>query len=435
MLLITAIIDGSTYYLSQEGIALTHWWDNKIISFTAPKYQIRERHGGYVSLEFGSIELAQDVFVAAWPPPRTITITAQYTDTTEAAAETFFSGTAYLKQHTKESVTYDLYGGEYSTLLLEEATDYDGNTVALPRAFGTVSYVTPIRLPGRNGNQCYDLGHIQGTVHTDWHVYDDGIDVCSNVTNVTANTFEYTVTPVGTLTISGTGEDGTLKEIMEWACGASRLNLSFDHTYDRSISPPVNYWADSQKPIIDFLSDIAAFNAHLFYIYSGTLYLVDMLLDNGSRTITEWDYFSAPYGYPSPLCKLEARWKTREAGTWSDPSGSGAAAVYVKETEQTLTVTSAYPYGEDQNVEPYSDVRSDIDTALGNIIDILHRPTSTIRTPMQSSLPMPGEKISWTDESFYLPVSLWIRARSITYDFDNDEVVIEGEGEAGVGGT
>lgn len=428
MLLVTAIINGTTYRLSQEGIALTHWWDNKIISFTAPKYQIRERHGGYVSLEFGSIELAQDVFAAAWTPPRTITLTAQYTDTDEAAAEIFFSGTAYLKQHTKESVTYDLFGGEYSTLLLEEATDYDGNIVPLPRAFGSVTYVTPVRLPDQNGHQCYDLGHIQGTVHTNWHVYDDGIDVCSNVTNVSSNKFEYTVTPVGTLTISGTGEDTTLKDIMEWACGTSRLNLAFDHTYDRATSPPVNYWADSQKPLIDFLSDIAAFHTHLFYIHTGTLYLVDMLLDNGSRTITEWDYFDAPYGYPSPKAKIEAKWKKREAGTWSNPSGSGVAAVYVKETDQSLTVTSAYPYGEDMSVDPYTDVQSEIDTALDNILDILHRQTSTIRIPLQGSLPMPGEKISWVDESFYAATSLWIRARSISYGFDQDEVIIEGEG-------
>lgn len=432
MLLVTAIINGTTYRLSQEGIALTYWWDNKIISFTAPKYQIRERHGGYVSLEFGSIELAQDVFATEWPPPRTITITAQYTDTTEAAAETFFSGTAYLKQHTKESVTYDLFGSEYATLLLEETTDYDGNTVALPRAFGPVTYVEPVRLPDQNGHQCYDLGHIQGTVHTNWHIYDDGIDVCSNVTNVTANTFEYTVTPVGTLSLSGTGEDTTLKDIMEWACGASLLNLTFNHTYDRATSPDVHFWADSQRPLIDFLSNIAAFNAHLFYIHGGTFYLVDMLLDNGSRTITEWDYFDAPYGYPPPTAKIEAKWKKREAGNWSDPTGSSAAAVYVKETDQSLTVTSAYPYGEDMIVDPYTGVPSDIDTALDNILDILHHPTSTIRIPLQGSLPMPGEKISWTDDSFYAAVSLWIRARSVTYDFDKEEVVIEGEGGVAV---
>lgn len=428
MLLIEAVISGSTYYLSMEGIALTHWWDNKIISFTPPKYQMAERHGGYVSLSFGSIEFAPDLFAAAWPPPQTITITAKYTDTTEAAAETFFTGTGYLTDHNLGSVTYDLFGSEYSTSLLATGTDYNSDTVPLPRAFGAVSFVEPVRLPDANGNQCYDLGHILGAVGVNWHVFDDGVNVDSNVTNVASNKFEYTVAPVGTLTISGTGEDTTLKDICEWACGASYLNLTFDHTYDRATSPDVHFWANDQDVLVDFLSNIAAQNSHLFYIKSGTLYLVDMLIDNGSRTITEWDYFRAPYGYPSPICKVTAEWMMREAGTWSDPTNTSVAAVYVKETPQSLTVETSYPYGEDMSVEPYSDVRSDIDTAIDNIIDIIHRPTSEISIPLQGSLPVPGEKITWTDESFFDDVTLWIRARDITYDFDNDEIIISGEG-------
>jgi hypothetical protein len=428
MLLIEAVISGTTYYLSQDGIALAHWWDNKIMSFSAPKYQMSERHGGYVSLSFGAIEFAPDLFAASWPPPRTITLTAKYTDTTEAAAETFFAGTGYMSNHQLDSVSYDLYGAELDTNLLADGTDYDGNAVVLPRAFGPVSYVQPVRLADRNGNQCYDLGHIQGTVHTHWHVYDDGVDVCSNVTNVTGNTFEYTVTPVGTLTLSGTGEDTTLKDIMEWACGASYLNLSFDHTVDRATSPDVGCWASEQEILVDFLSRISAFHSHLFYIRSGTLYLVDMLIDNGSRIISEWDYFSAPYGYPSPVGKITAKWQKREAGTWSDPTGSSPAAVYVKETEQTHSVTSDYPYGEDMDIEPCSGVLADIVTAIGNMLDILHRPTCEITIPLQAGLPAPGEKISWTDDSFYLPVNLWVRARDITYDFDQEEIIISGEG-------
>lgn len=428
MLLVEAVISGTTYYLSQEGIALTHWWDNKIISFTPPKYQLRERHGGYVSLEFGSIEFAQDLFASAWPPPQTITIEVMYTDTDEIDAETFFVGTGYHAGHSKESITYDLYGAEYSTNLLATGTDYNGETVPLPRAFGAVSFVEPVRLPDQNGNQCYDLGHIQGTAGVNWHVFDDGVNVDANVTNVGSNKFEYTVTPVGTLTISGTGEDTTLKDICEWACGASYLNLTFNHTYDRATSPDVNFWADSQEILVDFLSEIAAFNTHLFYIKSGTFYLVDMFADNGTRTITEFDYFDAPYSYPAPVAKITAEWVIREAGTWSDPTNTSPAAVYVKETDQTLSVESGFSYGEDIDIEPYTDIRANIDTAIDNILLILARPESTIKIPLQGTLPVPGEKISWTDASFYADIDLWIRARSISYDFDNEEIVIEGEG-------
>jgi hypothetical protein len=497
MLLIKATINSTVYYLSQEGIPLTHWWDNKVISFTAPKYQMREQYGGYVELSFGSIQFSQDLFAASWPPPRTITVEVLYTTTTEEAAESFLTGKAYLNNNIIESITYYIYDSAYTQNLLETDISFDsevssgttdgviasklidstasflsdtikagykvknitdgtsttvvsvdsntqitlttdiftsgedysiGDTVPLPRAFGTVTYVEPIRLPDANGNQCYDLGHLQGTFDTDWFLYDDGIRITTNVTNVANNKFEYTVTPVGTLSISGTGEDTTLQTIFDWACGASLLNLSFVHTYDRTVSPNINYWASSQELIIDFLSNIASSNTHLFYIKSSTLYLVDLLLDNGSRTITEWDYFKAPYGYPAPISKITATWQVREAGSWSDPTNTGPAANYVKETEQIHNVESSYTYGEDQTVEPYTDIRDDINTLINNILDIRHRIKSDITIPLQGSLPVPGEKITWTDESFFNDLTIWIRARDITYDFDNEEITISGEG-------
>lgn len=499
MLLIKATIGSTLYYLSQEGIPLTHWWDNKVISFSSPKYQMREQYGGYVELSLGSIEFSQDLFAASWPPPRIITIEVLYTTTTEEAAESFFTGTAYLNNHSIESITYDLYGQSYQTNVLETAISYDtevshgttdgtstgklidssaiflsdginigdtvenktdntrttvvsidsdtqitltddiftsgeyysiGLMVELPKAFGNVSYVEPLRLPDDplHGYIVYGLAGLQGTIDSNWFVFDDGVNVCDNVIEISNGVFKYSVDPVGTITISGTGEDTTLKDIFEWACQSSILNLSFVHTYDRSISPNINYWLSSQELIIDFLSNIASSNTHLFYIKSSTLYLVDLLLDNGSRTITEWDYFKAPYSYPAPTSKITATWQMREAGSWSDPTNTEPAAVYVKEIEKTHSVESSYTYGEDQTVDPYTDVRDDIDILIDNILDIRHRLRSDITIPLQGNLPVPGEKITWTDESFFDDLTLWIRARDITYDFDNEEITISGEG-------
>ena len=499
MLLIKATIGSTLYYLSQEGIALTHWWDNKVISFTAPKYQMRDQNGGYVELSFGSIEFSQDLFSVSWPPPRTITVEVLYTTTTEEAAESFFVGTGYMTNHDIESITYDLYNQSYEQKLLEENITYNtvqslgttdgtttnklidstasfllndiniGDTVynrtdrastiivsidsdtqitltndiftsgeeyfiglpePLPRAFGTITYREPVRLPDdiSTGYQVYDLADIQGTLGVDWFVYDDGIDVCSNVTAIANNTFQYTVSPYGTLSISGTGSLLTLKDICEWACESSKLNLSFVHTYDRTISPNINYWANTQELLIDFLSNIATWNTHLFYIKSSTFTLVDLLLDNSSRTITEWDYFKAPYGYPAPISKITSTWQNRIAGTWSNPANTEPAATYVKEYEQTHSVESGYAYGENQDITPYSDVISDIETASNNILIIKHRIKSDITIPLQNNLPVPGEKISWVDESFFDTLNIWIRARDITYDFDNEEITISGEG-------
>lgn len=432
----TTMEGGPVYRVSQEGAALGHWWPPYLISFTAPKYQMREAYGGYCELAFGSFELAQDTFNSSqWPPPRSLAATLYYTELVESeAVVALTTGTAYLTKHTKESITYSLYGGSYDVNMLSTDTDYQGKTdTALPLAIGDVQYVQPVRLADtQSGNQVYSRGDLAGTKHVNWHVYDDGVDVCSNVTNVTDTTWEYTVQPVGTISVSGTGTLVTLDDVAAYVANA--LGLAYDNTLALDPSPELAVWVSAQSTMIDLLSQCAAWCTHLFYIYNGTLFLVNMGANNGERAITEWEYFEAPYGYPSPVSKWSVTWKERAAGTWSAPSGGAGSAVYVKETDKSYDLITAYPYGEDRSITPMTWKRDDIVAAIAAINEIYHKVRMDIKIPLDATtLPKPGLYLSWLDESFAYPVRIQMHAHDITYDLDNMEVQISGHGEVTAG--
>lgn len=421
--------DDAAYYFSEEGAAFEHWWAPKIISFSAPTYSISNTYGGYVQMGFGSMSMSPDSFGdGVWPPPITADIEVYSAESSEVDKICLFAGMIRLKQHTVDELTYDLYGNKYETKCLTELTagGYDEADVTLPMAIGEVKFVQPVRLPDRNDHQCYDLGHIQGTVHTDWHVYDDGVDVCSNVTGVSDNTFEYTVVPVGTLTISGTGNLLSLSDVCDW--GAGELGLAFNG--DLAGSPtPINTWIEQQTTIMELINALAGYHAHIVYILDGTLYLIDMLHDNGVRQITEWDLVSVSYSLPAPISKLTSDYTVSQAGTWRESGGTGAAAVYVKTETKTVDVVVGDPGGSEMKIDSYSgDMEFSIYSALQKILSIMQRPQITIRATNIDMLPVPGENLYWAAESFYQPLQMWLAVRSVQYDFDNYELIISGDG-------
>ncbi|MFH2074369.1 MAG: hypothetical protein ABIJ57_03340 [Pseudomonadota bacterium] len=204
-----------------------------------------------------------------------------------------------------------------------------------------------------------------------------------------------------------TAFDDTLGNIVDWFCDAARLNLTVDHTYERAVSPPVKFTSSGTQFAIPLLSDICAFNSHLFYISGTTLHLIDMLMDAGSTAITEFDFFPSEYAYQVPTSIVSTTNYSR---------------------------TSAYPYGNAMSLATeFEDTGADINTALDNILSILNSAGCRLRMPLLGSVPTPGTKISWTDTSLNLDMAAWIRARSISYDFQNEEVTIEGEGALAAG--
>jgi len=427
MLLVSLDINGTTHRISNETCELTHLWKNRITQFSSPQFQMAKTYGGYCRMGFGSISISPDLFADDWTPPVELTsIQIQYTDTTEAAATTLITGRAYLRGYTKEEVTYDVYPAEYSASLLAEDCDYDSRTVALPRAFGTVTHVTPVRLPDdSSGQPTYHKGWIPSTTPgTDWDVYDDGSDINANVQDNGDGTFSLTVDPDGAVTMSGVGQDSTIDTIMDWACGQylhgtyPGLNLTYNNSKKRTVSPSINYWASSQMFLIDFLSELTSYATHLFYILAGTLYLVDMKRDNGTHSAGR--FFGAKYEFETPVSLVRSKWSTREAVT----EGIGS---YIKSTDHESTRKTAFAYGKEISFAPYHDIPVYVKTAQMDVLTFLLQQQIEIEIPSEGDLIVPGQLISWTDTALRNSTSYEIYARSIRYNFDKESVIIIGE--------
>jgi len=230
-----------------------------------------------------------------------------------------------------------------------------------------------------------------------------------HLSDITRDAVKYDLySPSYTATVADlTAFDDTLDDIVDWFCGAARLNLTVDHTYERVVSPPVKFTSSGTQLALQLLSNICAFNSHLFYISGTTLHLVDMLLNAGTSAITEFDFFPSEYTYQVPTSIVSTTNYAR---------------------------TSAYPYGNALTLATeFEDTGADINTALDNILGILNSPGCRLKMPLLGSVPTPGTKISWTDTSLSLDMAAWIRARSISYDFPNEMVIIEGEGGLAAG--
>lgn len=175
--------------------------------------------------------------------------------------------------------------------------------------------------------------------------------------------------------------------------------------YARAVSPNVNHIVTNDTLAIDLASEIAAFYSHLFYIIGDTAYLVDMKLDNGTDwTLTEYDYFFlAKYWYNTPI-----------------------AAVYASQYYQM----SVYPYGTTLTLTAYHSVQANIEAALADILAIHNAARVTISVPMEAgNFPLLGQRIDIPDNEHVADLLSYIRARKMTFDFLNDNITIEGEGE------
>ena len=575
MLLIEMTIDGTLHYISDEGLALTHWYDPYVVSFSAPQYQTAQEYGGYTSLSFGSIVLSPDLFSGDWPPPKQCSAVIKYTYDTEEVAVTLFGGDLYLTNVDKIGITYDIFAPKYTKKLLAEGPNYDGDTVPYPRAFGTVTHVEPLKVEDIGGKPTYHLAglgssslsvriigfssatagvatqirttsdhgfsngdsitiygsvnfsgtHVissaSGSVFTipvafpnddsetvpihasasaagDLAIFDDGVPIIENVAinDDGTETFSLSSSPVGTVTMTGTASQTTLLSTVTW--GQSQLGIgSIDSTYARASSPEISFWADSQMPIIDFLSDLCAFFTHLFYIKNDILHLVDMLLDNTTGILTEFDFFTASYTRQQVISQIKSTWVTHTAengfvnetdasryikettNNWieslytissgtadgtvtnklsdsganfiSDGITVGMVAQNTKDdtssvvttvttiqltleddifvSGETYIVGPSFPYGQELSIEPYHDNKTNISTALQNILNIMNKDVGEVRVPISENLPIPGQKFTWPDTSLQTDSTMYIRVRTLSYDFLNHEVIISGEGE------
>jgi len=202
----------------------------------------------------------------------------------------------------------------------------------------------------------------------------------------------------------------TLVDVFTDQCGVAKMNLTLDSTLARNPSPGVTYTTSGEQLAVDFLDGIAAFFTHMFYIFDGTLYLMDMAANNGTRTLTENDYFGpveSPVEYFNNVpCAIA------KAGDYS--------------------AQSAYYYGDEISETDYttgSAAGVDAAAALALIITYQNKDRCRIAIPFLGDLPAPGEQITLVDTSQIVSTTMVFNARIIQYDFDNDQIIIEGEGE------
>lgn len=377
MLLVEITINAVVNRVSVEGHALTYNWTPRIIGFDAPTLTIPTDHGGYAEMQFGSITFNPALFATDWPPPVSCPISIYYTDTTEAARELVFSGTAHLTAFTRASVSYKLFGPSYDETW---ATKGVGPLVV---------------------GQIYEITN---------YVSDDNftnVGAASNATGVIFTATGTTPTKWTNFSILSPRWNGTLNAVIAAILTRIPEITTVNTDNARASSPNVLWTLTSERLAINVASDIAAFYSHLIYVVGSTAYLVDMKLDNGTRTLTEYQYFAAPtYQYKTPYAMITC---------------SSDNVVYNKK--------SAYPYGPTTSVEPFHETQANIETALTDILALENAPRISLDVPMVAgNFPALGEKITIPDTAHVADLSSYIRVRKLQYNFSDMIINVEGEG-------
>jgi hypothetical protein len=195
---------------------------------------------------------------------------------------------------------------------------------------------------------------------------------------------------------------GSLLSILQTYTGSSHLNLELDSTFARDPSPAVNYTASGE--LLSILSDICKFFSHFFYIKRNKLYLVDMLQSSGSVETDESEFLPVIYRGSKPYSSFES-------GGYS--------------------VAGSASYGDIFSVSPTCHgTQSNIEAALSDIKTIVEKKQLAVPFPMTAEYVVDtGNNITFVDNSLLGSTSASMYARSITYDFDKDEFLIDGEGE------
>lgn len=384
MLLVEITINGTVRRVSIEGHPLTHNWKPYIVDFDTVLFGIPANYGGYAETQFGNITFNpklfyDDVFsIDDWPPPVSCAISIYYSDTTEAAKETIFTGTAHRTSFDKESITYSLFGSAFDDLIYVMGVP----PLVVGRMYEIVNYVDgdDFTNVGAASNATGEIFTATGTAPTVWTNY-------SHLAPHWDDTLNNVITDI-------------LSEIPEIA--------TVNTTYARATNPNVLYTLTSTRIAINVASDIAAFYSHLIYVIGDTAYLVDMKLSNGTDwTLTEYEYFASP-SYQNATPK------------------SGIKTTY---NEESYFAISAYPYGEMSEIDPYHQTEANIEAALADILVLENQDKISVAVPMiAGNFPKLGQKVAFTDSSTVKSQSVWVRARQLRLNFVNETIEIEGEG-------
>jgi len=245
----------------------------------------------------------------------------------------------------------------------------------------------PIKVQMTSSDEALATTLFEGTAHRE-SVALDGITYNLNqVDNSTVQTISFT---------------GYLRDEFQTACTTLSLTLDYSRT-TRAATLDTQYVPSGEDDLLSALSDLAAFFSHYFWIEDGTLYLADMLTDNGSTTLTEFDILPSTYKDNPP---------------------------YTLFTGGNYHVDGSYDYGTEFSVSPVCHTtQSNIEGALGDIKTTIEKSQVVIKAPLElDSIPSIGQKVTLVDESLERSSTIEARIRAVVYDFDDYSYVLEGEG-------
>ncbi len=127
MLLVEMTLPSGLRRISNEPLALEHYWEPVVASCGPVSMATDQPYGGYVRPQFGRLELLPSLFADDWPPPVSVPLTMAVTDTDEAGAVQLMAGTAHRAEIRRDGIAYDLYGREYGGRFTDHSY---GNTVS-----------------------------------------------------------------------------------------------------------------------------------------------------------------------------------------------------------------------------------------------------------------------------------------------------------------
>ena len=191
----------------------------------------------------------------------------------------------------------------------------------------------------------------------------------------------------------------------EFSSECTSLGLTLDATGTTRAATLSTYYVPSgDVDRLTALSDLAAFYSHYFWIDDGILYLADMLLSRGDTLeLTEFKVLPSSYRESPP---------------------------YSQFTSDDESVDGSYAYGKEFSVSPKCHSNGPlVEDALGDIKTIMERHQIVISAPLVlENIPNIGQKITLTDDSMEESIDIEMWARAIIYDFDNYEMIVEGDG-------
>ncbi len=423
MMFLTITINSTDHYVTiapgWEGA--DHFWAPHLAA--NPRFSVAvQNQGGYLRPDINEMTFAAELFASDWPPPRTCAVTVAAGDDDDTAT-TVFSGLVVLRGYNAETVNYEVWQDEETTMLLTDGTDENGATVPIPMLLGSVGHFLPQRTQDRSGYQTYYKSGVAGTLHSNWKVFDDGVQLTTNVTDNGDGTFSLLVAPVGQISVTGTSSYNSLDDLFNWA--AYRLGTTATLT---TTDPSLNVLLRQQMPLLDALDSIAWWTNHVFSYGSG-MTVVHKNLDNGSRTLTR--FFPPQYSFEPPVKQVVASYETLTPGTQVNSAGT----VYRLLSEKIdMAADGELAIGAVIDAPCYNNNRSAALIVLGNIASNKAKVRVSVGVPLAelATIPAVGEKITLVDDRLPAESTVVFRVRGLDYNFGDKSnpamVTLTGEG-------